>query len=73
MEVDAIVNAGKDLPFDLRKLLGGIWCLKAAQSLNCLWLPSAVQIQKVPVLEAQVMSVTEAHIKLDICSFSDFP
>lgn len=47
MEVDAIVNAGKDLPFEL---LDGVCCLKVAQLLHCPWLPSTVEIEKVLVL-----------------------
>lgn len=52
LEVDAIVNAGKDLHFDLRERLDGVCCLKAAQLLNCPWLPSAVTIREVLVLGA---------------------
>lgn len=52
LEVDAIVNAGKNLPLDLGKHLHGADCLKAAQLLNCPWLPSAVEIQKVLLLGA---------------------
>ncbi|KAK5882190.1 hypothetical protein CesoFtcFv8_020802 [Champsocephalus esox] len=47
LEVDAIVNAGKDLPFDLWELLDGVCGLKAAQLLNCPWLPSTVESHKV--------------------------
>ncbi|KAK1905231.1 ADP-ribose glycohydrolase MACROD2 [Dissostichus eleginoides] len=47
LEVDAIVNAGKDLPFDLWELLDGVCCLKAARLLNCPWLPSTVESLKV--------------------------
>ena len=40
LEVDAIVNAGKDLPF--KPSVG--CCLKGAQILYYTWLPSAVKI-----------------------------
>lgn len=52
MEVDAIVNAGKNLPFYLWELVDDVCFLKAAQLLNCPWLPSTVKIQKVLVLGA---------------------
>lgn len=47
LEVDAIVNAGKDLLFEL---LDGVFCLKVAQFIHCPWLPSTVEIPKVLVL-----------------------
>ncbi|TMS04241.1 Homeodomain-interacting protein kinase 1 [Larimichthys crocea] len=52
LEVDAIVNAGKNLPFYLWELVDDVCFLKAAQLLNCPWLPSTVKIQKVLVLGA---------------------
>lgn len=63
MEVDAIVNAGKNLPFYLWELVDDVCFLKAAQLLNCPWLPSTVKIQKVLVLVAQVTGVIEANVK----------
>lgn len=47
LEVDAIVNAGKDL---LLVLLDGVFCLKVPQLIHCPWLPSTVEIQNMLVL-----------------------
>lgn len=52
LEVDAIVNAGKDLPFDPSELLDSVCCWKGPLLLHFPRLPSTVKTQKVLALGA---------------------